>query len=83
MNTETKIPLFPLGIVALPGMALPLHIFEERYKQMIGKCITEDNPFGIVLFDSRSIQSVGCTTRITEITKRFSPRVMMSRRPSA
>ena len=71
MTNETRIPLFPLGVVVLPEMILPLHIFEERYKQMIGECIAEDKPFGIVLFDSQSIRSAGCTTRVTEIIKRY------------
>jgi Lon protease-like protein len=71
MTSEMRIPLFPLGVVVLPGMILPLHIFEERYKQMMSACLAEDKPFGVVLFDSQSIRSVGCTTRITEIIKRY------------
>ncbi len=71
MTNDTRIPLFPLGVVVLPEMILPLHIFEERYKQMIGECIADDKPFGIVLFDSQSIRSAGCTTRVTEIIKRY------------
>ena len=70
--TETrKIPLFPLGLVLLPDMRLPLHIFEERYKRMISECLAEDRPFGIVLFDGPSIRSVGCMARITEVMKRY------------
>ena len=70
--TEThKIPLFPLGLVLLPDMLLPLHIFEERYKQMISDCLVEDKPFGIVLFDGQSIHTVGCMARITEVIKRY------------
>ncbi len=71
MKTEARIPLFPLGVTVLPEMLLPLHIFEERYKQMIGECLAEDKSFGIVLFDSRSIRSVGCTTRVVEVTKSY------------
>ena len=41
--------LFPLNVVLFPGMALPLHIFEERYKAMIGDCIDHEQPFGVVL----------------------------------
>ncbi len=41
--------LFPLNVVLFPGMALPLHIFEERYKAMIGHCIDHEEPFGVVL----------------------------------
>jgi Lon protease-like protein len=72
MTTQTtRIPLFPLGVVVLPEMILPLHIFEERYKQMIGECLAEDKPFGIVLFDSQSIRASGCTTRVTEVIRRY------------
>ncbi len=71
MTTEARIPLFPLGVVVLPEMRLPLHIFEERYKLMIGECIAEDKPFGIVLFDSQSIRSMGCTTRVREVIKSY------------
>lgn len=45
----TELPLFPLNLVLFPGMRLPLHIFEERYKAMIGDCIERDAPFGVVL----------------------------------
>lgn len=44
-----SLPLFPLNVVLFPGMALPLHIFEERYKAMIGECIDNETVFGIVL----------------------------------
>jgi len=44
--------LFPLNTVLFPGMPLPLHIFEERYKLMIGRCIEEERPFGVVLIQS-------------------------------
>jgi len=70
--TETQtIPLFPLGIIILPDMSLPLHIFEERYKIMISECIEKDSPFGIVLFDGQDLHTVGCMARVTEVTKRY------------
>jgi Lon protease-like protein len=50
-----RIPLFPLGLVLLPGMPLQLHIFEERYKLMISECLSGDKPFGIVQFDGMEI----------------------------
>jgi len=50
MSNNRVIPLFPLGIVALPGVPIPLHIFEERYKRMVGECLEQDRPFGIVFF---------------------------------
>jgi hypothetical protein len=50
-----RIPLFPLGLVLLPGMQLQLHIFEERYKLMMSECLSGDKPFGIVQFDGKAI----------------------------
>ena len=70
--TETiTIPLFPLGLVLLPGMRLPLHIFEERYKQMITDCLADHRPFGIVLFDGQAIHSVGCMARVDKVIARY------------
>ena len=46
-----RIPLFPLNVVLFPGMALPLHIFEPRYQQMIRRCLDEDGLFGVCLID--------------------------------
>ena len=45
----TRLPLFPLNLVLFPGQDLPLHIFEERYKDMIRECLEQDAPFGVVL----------------------------------
>ncbi len=45
----SKLPLFPLNTVLFPGMVLPLHIFEERYKLMINRCLEDERPFGVVL----------------------------------
>ena len=52
-----RLPLFPLQLVLFPGMPLPLRIFEERYKLMIGRCLEERTPFGVVLI--RSGEEVG------------------------
>ena len=58
VNDElVEIPLFPLNLVLFPGMPLPLHIFEERYKAMIGDCMRYNTPFGVSLI--RSGQEVG------------------------
>jgi len=53
----SNLPLFPLNTVLFPGMMLPLHIFEERYKVMINHCLAENRPFGVVLI--REGQEVG------------------------
>lgn len=44
-----ELPLFPLNTVLFPGMPLPLHIFEPRYREMISLCSEQDRPFGVVL----------------------------------
>ena len=50
MSDETReLPLFPLNTVLFPSLPLPLHIFEERYKLMIGTCVVTDNLFGVCL----------------------------------
>ena len=71
MPSETIIPLFPLGLVLLPQMPLPLHIFEERYKLMIAECLQNNTGFGIVFLDGSDIQSMGCTARILKVLKRY------------
>lgn len=68
---ETRIiPLFPLGIVALPGVPTPLHIFEARYKEMIARCLDEQLDFGIVWFNGEAMRNAGCTARIMDVIKR-------------
>ncbi len=68
---DPDLPLFPLGIVALPGEALPLHLFEERYKELGSRCIAEDREFGIVLMDVDGPRTVGCAVRVTEVLQEF------------
>jgi len=64
MEKPTFIPLFPLDVVLLPSMSLPLHIFEPRYKIMIGLCLREKTEFGMVLATNQSMAGVGCTAEI-------------------
>jgi Lon protease-like protein len=64
-------PLFPLGLVLLPQELVPLHIFEERYKVMIGRCLENDGEFGIVWLSDDGLRDVGCTARITRVIERF------------
>ena len=60
-------PLFPLGLVALPSELIPLHIFEERYKTMIGRCRSEPTEFGIVWLADDGLRTIGCACEIAEV----------------
>jgi Lon protease-like protein len=65
-----QFPLFPLGIVMLPTELVPLHIFEERYKIMIGECLDEEREFGIVWFADDRLCDIGCAGRITQLLEK-------------
>jgi Lon protease-like protein len=67
-----ELPIFELPLVLLPGELLPLHIFEDRYKRMIDRCLEDGEPFGIVFRDDElGARRVGCEARVTEVTERF------------
>ena len=65
------LPLFPLDVVLLPGAPLPLHIFEPRYKEMIGECRANNAPFGVVRVLDDGLAEVGCTAEIVGVTKEY------------
>lgn len=65
------LPLFPLEVVLFPGVPLPLHIFEPRYKEMIGECLANSAPFGVVRALEEGIAEVGCTAEIMTVTKEY------------
>jgi Lon protease-like protein len=64
-------PLFPLGIVALPGELVPLHIFEERYKTMMNECMRDESEFGIVWLSDQGLREVGCACAIERVLERM------------
>src|SRR5271166_3943965 len=64
-------PLFLLGIVALPGESVPLHVFEDRYRTMIEECIREKREFGIVWSSETELKPVGCACQIEETLERM------------
>jgi Lon protease-like protein len=66
-----RIPLFPLNVVLLPGVELPLHIFEPRYRQMVKDCLEERSEFGMLLALDKGVARVGCTAEIVQVTKRY------------
>ncbi len=59
----SDIPLFPLNVVLMPGAPLPLHIFEDRYKQMVNECLEQESEFGMVFADESGTREVGCTAQ--------------------
>ena len=63
--------LFPLGVVLLPTERLPLHIFEERYKELIGECLETDGEFGLVYADDDGLRDLGTRARVVEVLTRF------------
>jgi len=65
------LPLFPLDVVLFPGTQLPLHIFEPRYKEMIGECLANKAPFGVVRALEEGIAQIGCTAEIVAVTKTY------------
>jgi Lon protease-like protein len=68
---EDGFPLFPLGIVALPHEAVPLHIFEERYKTMMNECLRAESEFGIVWLSDDGLREVGCACLIERVLERM------------
>ena len=72
MAEETeRLALFPLGLVLLPRELVPLHIFEDRYRTMIGECLDEETEFGILWLSDEGLREVGCSARITRVLERF------------
>ncbi len=65
------LPLFPISLVLLPGMPLALHIFEERYKEMMADVLPREGEFGIVLAKENGIVNIGCTATVQKVLERF------------
>ncbi len=68
---SSLLPIFPLELVLLPGVPLPLHIFEPRYKEMIAECLEQKKPFGVVRASSHGVAEIGCTAEIMSVTKKY------------
>jgi len=65
------LPIFPLELVLFPGAALPLHIFEPRYREMITECMEQKKPFGLVRARENAVAEVGCTAVILKVTTQY------------
>ncbi|MGA2696484.1 MAG: LON peptidase substrate-binding domain-containing protein [Terriglobales bacterium] len=74
---SSLLPLFPLDLVLLPGATLPLHIFEPRYREMIGECLAQKREFGVVRVEiladvkEQRVADVGCTAQIVSVPKTY------------
>ncbi len=68
---NSLLPIFPLEQVLLPGVPLPLHIFEPRYKEMIAECLEQKKPFGVVRALGEGVADIGCTAEIVSVTKKY------------
>ncbi len=67
----SELGLFPLGIVLLPSEQIPLHIFEDRYQELIGECLDLEQEFGLVFADDEGLREVGTRALVTEVLDRF------------
>jgi Lon protease-like protein len=70
-KTVESFPLFPLGLVLLPHERIPLHIFEARYRTMVGECLDREAEFGIIWLSDEGLKTVGCGARIDRVLERF------------
>jgi Lon protease-like protein len=66
-----ELGLFPLGIVLLPTERVPLHIFEPRYRELIGECLEDEHEFGLVFADEDGVRELGTRARVDEVLERF------------
>ena len=63
--------LFPLDTVLLPGVPLPLHVFEPRYQEMIGECLERKQAFGVLRSKDGEVAEIGCTAEILNVAKKY------------
>jgi Lon protease-like protein len=67
----TELGLFPLPLVLLPTEQVPLHIFEERYQELIGECLDRETEFGLLYADDDGIREIGTRAAVVEVLNRF------------
>lgn len=67
----TRLPLFPLNAVLFPNTPLPLHIFEERYRLLVARCIAGKLPFGVVYHRGEKMEQIGCSAQVDRVLKRY------------
>ena len=71
MGESRLLPLFPLEVVLFPGRSLPLHIFEPRYRSMVGQAAEQKSEFGVILVSQGKLASAGCTAVVERVTERY------------
>jgi ATP-dependent Lon protease len=67
----SELGLFPLGMVLLPGERVPLHIFEPRYRELIGECLDTGATFGLLFADDKGVRGVGTYAAVVELLERL------------
>jgi Lon protease-like protein len=71
MAAESLLPLFALPVVLFPGAKLPLHIFEQRYRMMVGRAAETKSEFGVILMQDGKLAEAGCTAVVQQITQHY------------
>ncbi len=71
MLEKALLPLFPLEVVLLPNERLPLHIFEPRYRTMIGAAVERGTEFGVAQSSGGKLEAAGCGARVSKVTRRY------------
>lgn len=71
MSAPREIGIFALGTALVPGELMPLHIFEPRYKELIGDCERDKVPFLLLFTDDQGTRELGCTAHLVEVVDRF------------
>jgi len=67
----SEIGIFALGTVLSPGELMPLHVFEDRYKELIGECVDQERPFLLLYTDEAGTRELGCTANVVEVLEQF------------
>lgn len=67
----TKIPIFPLQLVVFPNSSYPLHIFEERYRKLLNRCLNDGSGFIIISKFNNNISDVGVFVRVSNVIKKY------------
>jgi Lon protease-like protein len=67
----SELGLFPLPLVLLPTEQVPLHIFEDRYKELIGECLEDEEEFGLVYADDDGIREIGTRAGVIHVLTEF------------